>query len=86
MNAIAKPSAFIPDDLPEPTFEDLAHLPGMQPVRVRMLRTIKFLKDPLSRSQELLDDYGRVFRRQDFGGWGVSLIGPEANELVLFNK
>ena len=86
MNAIAKPSAFIPDDLPEPTFDDLAHLPGMQPVRLRMLRTIKFLKDPLGRSQELLDDYGRVFRRQDFGGWGVSLIGPEANELVLFNK
>jgi cytochrome P450 len=86
MNAPAKASAFIPADLPEPGFDDLAHLPGMQPARVRMLRTIKFLQDPLGNSQKLLEDYGRVFRRQDFGGWGVSLIGPEANELVMFNK
>lgn len=86
MNAPSKANAFIPVDLPEPTFDDLKHLPGMQPARIQMLRTIKFLKDPLGRSQEMLDDYGRVFRRQDFGGWGVSLIGPEANELVLFNK
>jgi cytochrome P450 len=86
MNAPAKASAFIPADLPEPSFEDLAHLPGMQPAKIRMLRTIKFLADPLGNSQKLVEDYGRVFRRQDFGGWGVSLIGPEANELVMFNK
>jgi len=86
MNAPAKASAFVPDNLPEPSFEDLAHLPGMQPARVKMLRTIKFLQDPLKRSQDMVEDYGRVFRRQDFGGWGVSMVGPEANELVLFNK
>lgn len=86
MNAPAKASAFIPADLPEPGFEDLAHLPGMQPAKIRTLRTIKFLQDPLGNSLKLVDDYGRVFRRQDFGGWGVSLIGPEANELVMFNK
>ena len=86
MNITTPASAFVPADLPEPSFADLAHLPGMQPARIRMLRTINFLKDPLGKSQELLDDYGRVFRRQDFGGWGVSLIGPEANELVMFNK
>lgn len=78
--------SFIPADLPEPSFEDLAHLPGMQPARFRTLRTINFLKDPLGRSQRMVEQYGRVFRRQDFGGWGVSLIGPEANELVMFNK
>jgi cytochrome P450 len=86
MNAPAKASAFIPDDLPEPGFDDLAHLPGMAPARSRMLRTIRFLKDPLGTIQTLVDDHGRVFRRQDFGGWGVTLIGPEANELVLFDK
>ena len=86
MNAPTKADAFIPADLPEPTFEDLKHLPGMQPARIQMLRTIKFLQDPLGRSKEMVEDYGRVFRRQDFGGWGVSLVGPEANELVLFNK
>ncbi len=76
----------IPADLPEPHFEDLAHLPGMQPARVKTWRTIDFMKDPLGRSQQMVERYGRVFRRQDFGGWGVSLIGPEANELVMFNK
>jgi cytochrome P450 len=86
MNAPAKASAFIPADLPEPSFDDLAHLPGMQPAKIRTLRTIKFLQDPLGNSLKLVEDYGRVFRRQDFGGWGVSLIGPEANELVMFNK
>jgi cytochrome P450 len=86
MNAPTKSSAFIPDNLPSPGFDELAHLPGMAPARIKVLRTINFLKDPLGKSQELLDLYGRCFRRQDFGGWGVSLIGPEANELVLFNK
>ncbi|MFZ4690266.1 MAG: cytochrome P450 [Polymorphobacter sp.] len=86
MTAQPRAAAFIPADLPEPSFDDLAHLPGMQPARIRMLRTIKFLKDPLGRSQQMVEDYGRVFRRQDFGGWGVSMIGPEANELVLFDK
>jgi cytochrome P450 len=86
MNAPTKSSAFIPADLREPSFADLAHLPGMQPARVQMLRTIKFLKDPLGTIQRLVGDHGRVFRREDFGGWGVTLIGPEANELVLFDK
>jgi cytochrome P450 len=85
-NVYAKADAFIPADLPEPGFDDLAHLPGMMPARFRMLRTINFLKDPLGMSQALVERYGRVFRRQDFGGWGVTMIGPEANELVMFNK
>ena len=73
MNAPTKADAFIPADLPEPTFEDLEHLPGMQPARIQMLRTIKFLQGSARpQPQEMLEDYGRVFRRQDFGGWGVS--------------
>ena len=86
MNAPISPAAFVPADLPEPSFADLAHLPGMVPARIRTLRTIEFLKDPLGMSQRMVETYGRVFRRQDFGGWGVTLIGPEANELVMFNK
>ncbi len=86
MNAVTPPAAFIPADLPEPTFDELRHIPGMAPARIRTLRTIKFMQDPLGMSQRMVDTYGRVFRRQDFGGWGVTLIGPEANELVMFNK
>lgn len=86
MNAHTPQSAFIPADLPEPSYAELEHIPGMQPAKIPMLRTFKFLQDPLGYSQRSVETYGRIFRRQDFGGWGVSMIGPEANELVMFNK
>lgn len=86
MNAPAPAKDFIPANLPEPAFGQLNHIPGMDPARVPILRTLKFLANPLGRSRELVEQYGSIFRRQDFGGWGVSLIGPEANELVLFNR
>ena len=86
MNAPTPPSAFVPADLPEPRFAELAHIPGMMPAKFPMLRTYHFLQDPLGYSRRTVETYGRVFRRQDFGGWGVSMIGPEANELVMFNK
>lgn len=86
MNAPTGASAFVPADLPETGFAELAHLPGMAKAPIRVLRTIDFLKDPLGNSMRAVAEHGRVFRRQDFGGWGVALMGPEANELVLFNK
>jgi cytochrome P450 len=86
MNAHTPQSAFIPVDLPEPSFAELSHIPGMEPARSSMYRTFKFLQDPLGYSMRSVETYGRIFRRQDFGGWGVSMIGPEANELVMFNK
>lgn len=86
MNAPAHAREFSPANLPEPGFAELAHIPGMQPTRFRMLRTLRFLANPLGRSRAIYEQYGAVIRRQDFGGWGVSLIGPDANELVLFNK
>ncbi len=86
MNAPQTQTDFTPATLPEPGFADFAHLPGMDPVRFRMLRTIRFLRDPLGRSTELVEKHGRIFRRQDFGGWGVTMVGPEANELVLFDR
>ncbi|KPF78565.1 cytochrome [alpha proteobacterium AAP81b] len=76
----------VPADLPSPGYAELAHLPGVEPTRIRLFKTIAFLKDPLGKSQAMLDAYGRVFRTQNFDGWGVSLVGPEANELVMFNR
>ena len=72
--------------LPEPTKADLDHIPGPPPAKIRALRTIKFLQDPLGTVQQMVATYGPVFRRQDFGGWGVTMVGADANELVLFNK
>ncbi|WP_448582067.1 cytochrome P450 [Thermaurantiacus sp.] len=68
------------------TFEQLQHVPGPLPARSRTLRTLQFLKDPRGTVARLAAAYGPIFRRQDHFGWGVTLLGPEANELVLFNK
>ncbi|MFC3713359.1 cytochrome P450 [Sphingoaurantiacus capsulatus] len=91
MNAPVPPQSFeTPADrfnrLPVPRFEDLTHIPGQQKPPYPFAHTIKFLKDPLAHTRHHYETYGSVFRRGDFGGWGVTLIGPEANELVLFNK
>ena len=51
-----------------------------------LLRTIEFLKDPLAGVTANVRNFGRVYRVNNFGGWNVGLIGPEANELVLFDK
>ena len=86
MNAPTPASAFVPAHLPEVAYDQLTHIPGLTPARIGALRTIEFMRDPLGMSQRMTERFGRVFRRQDFGGWGVTMVGPEANELVLFNK
>jgi cytochrome P450 len=64
----------------------MAHIPGPPPARSRMWRTVQFLRDPRGTIERLASTYGPVFRRQDLFGWGVTLLGPDANELVLFNR
>lgn len=86
MNAPVSNSEFVPANLPNPGFDDLKHIPGMERVRLPLFRTLKFLANPLGASRNLVEAHGSVFRRQDIGRWGVSLIGADANELVLFNR
>ncbi|WP_353217306.1 cytochrome P450 [Sandarakinorhabdus sp.] len=86
MNAPVANRNFVAADLPEPGYGDLAHIPGMVKVRMPLWRTLKFLANPLGASRDLVAAHGRIFRRQDIGRWGVSLIGPEANEIVLFDR
>jgi len=91
MNAPVDHKAFeTPNDriakIAYPEYEDLLHIPGPDKHWLPFYTTVKFLQDPLAHVQKNYDAYGPVFRRGDFGDWGVTLIGPEANELVLFNK
>ena len=58
----------------------------MKPHPLPLLRTIEFLKDPLAGVTANVARFGRVYRVNNFGGWNVGLIGPDANELVLFDK
>ena len=48
--------------------------------------TFKVLKDPLGHTRAMRAKYGLVYRNNSFGGDSVVLLGPDANELVLFDK
>ncbi|TPE63760.1 cytochrome P450 [Sandaracinobacter neustonicus] len=86
MNAPVNPKDLYPADLRVQEYEDLVHVPGPPPATFRTWKTIKFLADPRGTIEGLANEYGPVFRRQDYMGWGVTLLGPDANELVLFNR
>ena len=48
--------------------------------------TFKLLSDPPAYVRRMVTRYGPVYRHKAFGGNFVTLIGPEANELVLFDR
>ena len=48
--------------------------------------TLKLLKDPVAFGNRMIATYGQVYRNHAFGGPTVNLVGPEANELVLFDR
>lgn len=68
------------------SYAALAHLPGPPRSAFPLGYMYRALRDPLGVSQRSYDAFGPVFRRGNFGGWGVSLIGPEAIEIVLLNR
>ncbi len=68
-----------------PTEADLAHIPGEGGWPV-VGNTLKMLADPHAFTKRMVETHGRVYKNRAFGGWNVTLIGAEANELILFNK
>ncbi|WP_260597255.1 cytochrome P450 [Sphingomonas endolithica] len=48
--------------------------------------TLRLLKDPVAFGRRMAKTYGPVYRNNTFGGPNIVLIGPEANELVLFDR
>ncbi|MCD2316482.1 cytochrome P450 [Sphingomonas sp. IC-11] len=48
--------------------------------------TFAVLKDPIGFTNRMAAKHGPVYRNRTFGGDGVILLGPDANELVLFDK
>ena len=48
--------------------------------------TLKMLRDPATFGRRMIATYGPVYRNNAFGGPTVMLLGPEANELVLFDR
>ncbi len=79
-------SQSLDNTLRKPGRAALEHIPGPRASPVPALTTIKFLSDPLSASRRMYDDYGPIFKNRAVGGWRVGLLGPDANELVLFDR
>ena len=63
----------------------LDHLPGEDGIPV-FGTTLRLVANPTVFSRHMHQTYGPVFRSRNFGMRQVSLIGPEANELVLFDR
>ena len=88
------PSATLSEETPnqryqrlqDPSFEDLAHLPGASKNERGLWHTIKVMREPLSYSRAAYAEHGPIIRGANFTGWAVSLIGAEANELLLVNR
>jgi cytochrome P450 len=65
--------------------EDLAHLPG-KPGKIPLLGTIKFIKDPLGTTMKAHADHGNLYKSRTFMQWSVSMLGPDALEMVLMDR
>ena len=81
MQSIASPAIA----LSPPKRNLLAHIPGDEGWPV-IGRTLAILADPKGEVERMAAKYGLVYRSRVLGETSVSLLGPEANELVLFDQ
>ncbi len=61
------------------------HIPGRDGWPV-VGTTLEQLKDPHAFTKKMHAEHGNVYRASSFGGRFVALLGPEANELVMFDR
>ena len=74
-----------PHWLPLNTRRSLSHIPGHRGWPV-VGNTLEVLKDPLEYHRRMNERHGPVYRSNTLGAESVVLLGPDANELVLFDK
>jgi cytochrome P450 len=63
----------------------LAHIPGDEGWPI-IGRTLAVLADPKGEVEKMARTYGPVYRSRVLGETSITLLGPEANELVLFDN
>src|SRR5213082_4286063 len=81
MQNVASPAiSFTP-----PKRNSLTHIPGDEGWPL-IGRTLNILADPKGEVERMAVKYGPVYRTHLFGETNVVLLGPEANELVLFDQ
>ncbi len=69
----------------KPRRRPLAHLPGEDGWPI-VGNTLAALKDPVGHVEAMYRKHGPVYRDRLFGVRSVAMLGPEANELVLFDR
>jgi cytochrome P450 len=81
MQGVASPAfSFTP-----PKRNSLTHIPGDEGWPV-IGKTLHVLADPKGHVERNFKKYGPVYRTYMFGETSISLLGPEANQLVLFDQ
>ncbi|MDB5548691.1 MAG: cytochrome [Tardiphaga sp.] len=63
----------------------LAHIPGDEGWPI-VGRTFEVLANPRGQVEKMAAAYGLVYRSKVLGETSISVLGPEANELVLFDQ
>lgn len=61
------------------------HIPGEDGLPILGL-TLEQLRDSRAFTRRMVGTYGKVYRVHSFGGRSVALHGPEANELMMFDR
>ena len=80
MQSVLSPAVTTP---PKP--RALRHIPGDEGWPF-IGNTLKVLADPKGQVEKAAATYGPIYRTNLFGETSVTLLGPEANELVLFDQ
>lgn len=68
-----------------PSPKALRHIPGDEGWPI-IGNTLKVLADPKGQIERQAAKYGPIYRTNLFGETSLTLLGPEANELVLFDQ
>src|SRR3954471_14446492 len=81
MQTVASPATtFSP-----PKRNSLTHIPGDEGWPI-IGKTIEVLADPKGHVEKMAATYGLVYRSHVLGETSINLLGPEANELLLFDQ
>jgi cytochrome P450 len=80
VQSLASPTVLNP-----PKRTALAHIPGDEGWPL-VGRTLHVLADPKGEVERMAARYGPVYRSRVLGETSISTLGPEANELVLFDQ
>jgi len=68
-----------------PKRNSLKHIPGDEGWPV-IGKTLEVLADPKGQVERMHAKYGPVYRSHVFGETSINMLGPEANDLLLFDK